>query len=200
MTARILTIFVVSGMLQACSTTTVVEPFYRPPNAQVEFAFLSPDADFSIYRRLQLTPLEIYYPNDVPQPSETDLDRLRTYFREAFLGVLGEDYEIIYEPAADALRVHAQIIDLKLTGADGTFEPGQRLRQLVSSGELTFLMELQDSMTGRTLARAGDSTRTAVTEPAGAIAAWEDVRASAQHWAELFRAFLDANFRGDRAG
>ena len=35
------------GCLAACKTTTTVEPFYRPSDARIEQAFLSPDADFS---------------------------------------------------------------------------------------------------------------------------------------------------------
>jgi hypothetical protein len=187
-------------MLNACASTTIVEPFYRPPNAQVAYAFRSPDADFSVYRRLQVTPLEIYYPDNVPQPPEVDLDRLRTYFRDAFLEVLGDDYEITYDPAPDALRVQAQIIDLKLTGAEGSYEPSSRLRQLVANGELTFLMDLQDSMTGRTLVRAGDTTQSTATDAADPNANWESVRIAAKRWAELFAEFLDANFRGGQAG
>ena len=196
MRATIMTSLAVSAALMACSTTTVVDPFYRPPEAQVEYAFVSPDADFGKYARLQLTPLEIYYPNDVPQPPQADLDRLRAYFRDAFLGELGDDYEFVNEPAPDALRVQAQVLDFKLTGVDGTYEPSNRLRQLVANGELTFLMELQDSVSGKTLARAGDTTQTPVEERADVDASWESVRGAAKRWAELFRAFLDANLHG----
>jgi len=184
--------------LAACATTTVVEPFYRPATAQIDYAFLSPDADFGRYSRLQVTPLEIYYPDDVPQPPQADLDQLRSYFREAFLAAVGEDYELIYEPAPDALRVQAQIIDFKLIGMDGTYEPSARLRSLVANGELTFLMELQDSVSGRTLVRAGDTTQTPAAERDDTAASWAAVRVAAERWAQLFRAFLDANLRAGR--
>jgi hypothetical protein len=198
MRTRFLTGVIGTLGLTACSTTTVVEPFYRPETAQVDYAFLSPDADFGSYSRLQVTPLEIYYPNDVPQPPDADLDRIRAYFREAFLDALDDDYELIFEPAPDALRVQAQIIDFKLVGMGGTYEPGARLRSLVANGELTFLMELQDSVSGKTLARAGDTTQTSAEERDDAVASWEAVRVAAQHWAQLFRAFLDANLRSGR--
>ncbi len=185
--------------LAACTTTTVVEPFYRPSAAQVDYAFRSPDADFGAYSRLHVTPLEIYFPDDVPQPPQADLDQLRSYFREAFLAAIGEDYELIYEPAPDALRVQAQVIDFKLIGMDGTYEPSARLRSLVANGELTFLMELQDSMSGRTLARAGDTTQTPAAERDDVAASWAAVRVAAQRWAQLFRAFLDSNLRNGRS-
>ena len=99
-----------------CSTTTIVEPFYRPEGARVEQAYISPDADFSVYSKLLAQPLEIYYPTDAPAPSEDELDRLRQIFRDAFLGELADDYEIVEEPGPDVLIVLAQIVDLKVTG------------------------------------------------------------------------------------
>ena len=80
------------SLCTACTTTTVVEPFFRPPDAQVEQAYVSPDADFSIYTKLMADPLEIYYPENAPQPSEEELERLRQSFRDAFLTEIGDDY------------------------------------------------------------------------------------------------------------
>ena len=74
-------------ILGACTTTTIVEPFYRPEGAQVERSFVSPTADFSIYTKLLAEPLEIYYPDNAPTPDEADLERLRTIFRDAFLQI-----------------------------------------------------------------------------------------------------------------
>ncbi len=72
-------------------------------------------------------PLEIYYPDNAPEPNEEDLNRLRQSFRDAFLAELGDDYEIVQEPGPDVLTVLAQIIDLKITGALGTYEATGRL-------------------------------------------------------------------------
>ncbi len=180
-------------LLTACSTTTIVEPFYRPEGARVEQAYISPDADFSVYTKLLAQPLEIYYPDNVPAPSEEDLDRLRQIFRDAFLAELGDDYEIVQEPGPDVLTVLAQIIDLKITGALGTFEATGRLRELVTKGQLTFMMELRDSRTGRVLARAGETEDGASTSLSAVDASWAEVDAAAQRWARLFRSWLDEN-------
>ncbi len=187
-------------LLTACSTTTIVEPFYRPESARVEQAFVSPDADFSIYTKLLAQPLEIYYPDNAPAPSEEELDRLRQIFRDAFLAELDDDYEIVQEPGPDVLTVLAQIIDLKVTGAIGTFEPNGRLQYLVTKGQLTFLMEVRDSLTDRVLARAGeteDGTATSLTE---VEASWAEVDVAAQRWAGLFRSWLDENLGVPGAG
>jgi hypothetical protein len=180
-------------LLDACSTTTIVEPFYRPEGARVEQAYISPDADFSLYSKLLAQPLEIYYPTDAPAPSEDELDRLRQIFRDAFLGELADDYEIVEEPGPDVLTVLAQIVDLKVTGPLGTFESTGRLRQLVTKGQLTFLMEVRDSLTDRVLARAGETEDGAATSLTEEEASWAEVEVAAQRWAGLFRSWLDEN-------
>ena len=180
-------------LLDACSTTTIVEPFYRPEGARVEQAYISPDADFSRYSKLLAQPLEIYYPTDAPAPSEDELDRLRQIFRDAFLGELADDYEIVAEPGPDVLTVLAQIVDLKVTGPLGTFESTGRLRHLVTKGQLTFLMEVRDSLTDRVLARAGETEDGAATSLTEEEASWAEVEVAAQRWAGLFRSWLDEN-------
>ena len=185
--------------LTACSTTTIVEPFYRPDGARVDQAYISPDADFSRYSKLLAQPLEIYYPTDAPAPSEDDLDRLRQIFREAFLNELA-GYEIVSEPGPDVLTVLAQIVDLKVTGPLGTYESTGRLRQLITKGQLTFLMELHDSQSGRVLARAGETEDGSATSLTEAEASWAEVDVAAQRWAELFRSWLDENLGVSGAG
>ena len=86
-----------------------------------------------------------------------------------------------------------QIVDLKITGALGTFEATGRLRGLVTQAQLTFLMELRDSVTGRALARAGETEQGESTSISAEEASWEEVEAAARRWARLFRGFLDEN-------
>jgi hypothetical protein len=192
------TIALSATALTACTSTTIVEPFYRPPTAQVEYVALSPDADFSKYKSIQLTPLGVYFPDNVPQPPAADLDRLRQYFREAFLAEIGNDYRIVSTTGPEVLRVNAQIIDLKIVGAGGTYEPSARLREVVAAGELTLVMELQDSITERALVRAADTTSTANPAATSREADWDNVRQAAERWAEMFRQFLDMNLQGAR--
>ncbi len=185
--------------LCACSTTTIVEPFFRPESARVDQAYVSPTADFSIYTKLLAEPLEIYYPDDGPTPDEAELERLRAIFRDAFLPKL-EGYELVQVPGPDVLRVRAQIIDLKLVGPLGNYVPSGRLQELVTKGQLTFLMELRDSLTDRVLARAGETEDGASTSLTDTDASWVEVNAAAQRWAGLFRNWLDENLGVPGAG
>jgi Protein of unknown function (DUF3313) len=180
-------------MLGACTTTTIVEPFYRPDTARVEQAYLSPTADFSLYTKLMASPLEIYYPENAPPPTEAELERLRQIFREAFLDELRSDYEIVSAPGPDVMHVSAQVLDLKITGVQGAFTPTGRLQDIVAQGHLTLLMEFRDSMSNRVLARAGETERGPSNALSDGEASWTEVEDAARYWASLFRTFLDEN-------
>ena len=179
--------------LSACTQTIVTGSFDRVPNTAVEYAYINEQADFSQYTKLMNGGLEIYYPESGETPDPADLDRIRGYFRDAFSAALGDDYEVVSEPGPGVLRVSGQVIDMKMTSGGATFDPGGRLRDVVAHGELTFLMEMSDSVSGQVLARAGDkSTDISAAHDA---ATWDDVQRAAEYWAGLFRNWLD-NYLG----
>jgi len=183
-----------------CTSTTIVEPFFRPEGSQVQQVYVSPGADFGVYAKLMATPLEIYYPDNAPAPTEAEIERLRQIFREAFLTEIGDDYEIVTEPGPDVMRVLAQIIDLKVLGPLGTFEASGRLREVVTKGQLTLLMEFQDSVTDRVLARVGEAEEGDSTAITAEESSWTEVEVAAKRWAGLFRTFLDENFGRQNVG
>jgi hypothetical protein len=182
-----------SAAAAGCKVTTIVDPYFRPESARVEQAYVSPGADFRNYTKLMTRPLEVYYPDNVTPPSPEELDRLRRIFRETFLAELGNDYEIVDAAAPDVMLVIGQIVDLKVLGAGGTYEPSGRLREVVASGQLTLLLEFQDSVTGRVLARVGESDHGSATAATDEAASWAQVEAAAIRWALLFKDFLDRN-------
>jgi hypothetical protein len=180
--------------LTAC-TKTEVHTYERVQGARVDEAYLSPDADFSRYTRLYAMPLEIYYAEGEDAPTQEDLTRMRDIFRSAFLAVIGDDYQIVTQPAKDALGVRASLLDFKSGTVTGDLPIHGRLRTLVANGELTFLMELSDSISGDVLARAADQEKHGDEPcvPANCAAGWRQVESAAAHWAQLFREFLDNN-------
>jgi hypothetical protein len=177
------------AVLGACTKTIVTGSFHRVPNSAVEYAYINQEADFSKYTRLLSGGLEIYYPEDEEAPDPANLERIRGYFRDAFMAVLGDDYQVVTEPGPDVLKVSAQIVDMKISPGGAVFEPSGRLRDVVAHGELTFLMEMSDSMTGQVLARAGDKSSDISAQRDDAT--WDDVQRAAEYWAELFRNWLD---------
>jgi len=181
------------GLLPGCSTTEVVN-YERVAGARVDEAYIQPNVNFSRYTRLYPHPLEIYYREGAGAPTPENLERMRTIFREAFLAEIDGDYEIVSEPARDALGVRASLVDLQnSTGAEEIPVSG-RLRELVANGQLTFLMELSDSVSGEVLARAADRDQAVVADQGAASPSnWAQAEAAAARWAGLFRDFLDEN-------
>ena len=56
-------------------------------------------------------------------------------------------------------------------------------------------MEMRDSQTDRVLARAADSAKAPTfSTAAGLETDWASIEDAAQHWAALFKTFLDENF------
>ncbi|MCP4001971.1 MAG: DUF3313 domain-containing protein [Gammaproteobacteria bacterium] len=169
--------------------------YERVQGARVDEAYLSPGTDFSRYSQLYAMPLEIYYAKGEGAPTEEDLQRMRSIFRNAFLNAIANDYPIVNKPAKNALGVRASLVDFKSGPVSGDLPIQGRLRALVANGSLTFLMELSDSASGKVLARAADQEKHAneACVPADCKAGWQQAEESAAYWAQLFRQFLDEN-------
>ena len=182
--------------LYACTKTVVTGSFNRVPNTAVEYAYINEQADFSQYTKLMNGGLSIYYPENEAPPDPAEIDRIRGYFRDAFTEAIGDAYEIVDEPGPGVMKVQGQVIDMKMTSGGTVVDVSGRLRDIVAHGELTFLMEMSDSVTGQVLARAGDKS-TDISEGRD-DATWDDVRRAAEYWAGLFRNWLD-NYLGEPA-
>jgi hypothetical protein len=183
--------FLAFTLLGACSTTTT-QSFKVAESANVEAAFIATDADFSRYHQLLAREMGIFFPQNV-QMSDEDLQRLREIFRAAFIPKLSA-YTIVSEPAPGTLAVEASLIDLRKAGNADV--PGLRieLRDVAKPGALVFLMEFRDPETGLVLGRAADSAAApAFAYGDGSTTDWADVEKAAEHWATLFRNFLDNN-------
>jgi hypothetical protein len=183
----------VLAVLSACTTTTV-DRYVKVPESRVDSAYVKSGTDFSRFRKLKAAPLEIYYAEGQAAPESQDLARLRQTFREAFLAQIGDDYPIVDEPGPDVLGVRASVVDLEMSADVGDLPIRGRAAQLVAAGHLSFFMELTDSQTGEVLARAGDEEKD--VEPVVAYEEqrdWDRVQKAAEHWAQLFRDFLDEN-------
>ena len=187
------TAVICSGMLVilACSTTTT-QSFRVADSSNVEAAFIATDADFSKYHQLLAEEMGIFFPQNVHM-SDEDLTRLRKIFRDAFLPKL-DHYRIVDVPAPGTMAVQASLIDLRKAGTADVPHLSIELRDAAKPGALVFLMEFRDPMTDLVLGRAADSTAApAFAYGDGGATDWSAVEAAAEHWATLFRNFLDNN-------
>jgi hypothetical protein len=178
--------------LSAC-TTVETQSFQVNTSSAVESSQVATHADFSQYGRLHAVEMGIFFPQGVETPPE-DMQQIRDIFRNAFLGELGE-YVIVTEPGPGAMTVQATLIDLRNAGTESLMSVRSELRDMAAPGKILFMMEMRDSVSDAVLARAADSAKTPTIATAdGAETDWASVEDAAQHWASLFRAFLDENF------
>lgn len=177
-----------------CASVKVESQSFRvSQTATVESAHIATDADFARYDRLQSTELGIYFPKSQRTP-QGDLDRIRQIFREAFLAEL-VNYPIVDAPGPSTMAVEASLIDLRNSASSEIPDMRSSIRELATPGSILFLMEMRDSESGRVLARAADSAKApTIATDAGQQTDWRSIEDAAQHWAGLFRAFLDENF------
>ena len=178
--------------LSAC-TTVETQSFQVNTSSSVESSQVATNADFSRYNRLHAVDMGIFFPQGTQTPPE-DVQKIRDIFRNAFLGELGE-YVIVTEPGPGAMTVQATLIDLRNAGTESLMSVRSELRDMAAPGKILFMMEMRDSVSDAVLARAADSAQTPTIATAdGTETDWASVEDAAQHWASLFRAFLDENF------
>ena len=189
------TISIISALLilSGCSSVEVQSQSFRvAPDSQVESAQIAIDADFSQYDRLRASELGIYFPQSYLTTAE-DIAHIRQIFRDAFLAQL-ETYDIVQEPGPTTMKVEASIIDMRTSVGDQLPRLRSDIRDMAKPGTIVFLMEMRDSMTDKVLARAADSARApAFASGDGVETDWASIEEAAQHWAALFRTFLDEN-------
>lgn len=179
------------AFLAGCSTVET-QSFNVPQDRQVESAYIAADADFGKYDRLHAVDMGIFFPQDSYTPPE-DIQRIRQIFRSAFLGEL-QNYTIVDTAEPGAMTVQATLIDFRNSTSGSLISLQKDLRDMVSDGEILFLMEMRDSQSNAVLARAADSAQTpTLATSEGVTTDWGSVENAAQHWAALFRQFLDQN-------
>ncbi len=181
--------------LAGCAGSKVESQSFRvAQNSKVASAQIAVDADFGRYDRLLATELGIFFPQTYVT-SDEDTQRIRQIFRDAFLSEL-EGYAIVDKSGPTTMIVEASLIDLR--NSAGTQMPQIRssIRDLATPGSILFLMEMRDSVSDRVLARAADSAKApTISTAAGEETDWASMEDAAQHWAALFRTFLDENLK-----
>jgi hypothetical protein len=191
---RNLSMAVLVLLLAGCSSVEVKSQSFRVnKDSAVASSKIAIDADFSRYDRLSASELGIYFPQTHLTTAD-DINRIRQIFRSAFLQQL-QTYTIVSEPGPSTMAVEASLIDMR--NSVGAEIPHMRseIRDLAKPGTILFLMELRDSETDRVLARAADSAEAPTFATAeGVETDWTSIEDAAQHWAALFRTFLDENF------
>jgi len=189
---RVAAAALIATVFSACGTVET-QSFQVNQDSAVESAQIATNADFSKYRQLHAVDMGIFFPEG-SFTSPEDIQRIRDIFRTAFLGEL-ENYVIVTEPGPGAMTVQASLIDFRSATTQDVMSVRRELRDMAAPGKILFTMEMRDSVSDRVLARAADSAKTpTIADEEGETTDWTSVEDAAQHWASLFRAFLDENF------
>lgn len=177
-------------------------------------AWVKPDIDISGYQKMQLLPIEVQYravrpgtgtsrsrSNATEFPiSPANQERLTTMVTEVFREELAKSRTLALAtgPGPDVLLVRVSLLDVvSKVPPEG---PGRTEIFLDEVGAATLVLELKDSMSGETLARAVD--RRAAETPDGirgigtvartnSVTAWSDVRRVARRWASAVTRRID---------
>jgi hypothetical protein len=179
---------------------------YRVKSWRISNAYLKPGAVFTTYRTIVIDPVSVAYqraPRD-PRGSGSpergnfalepwQMERFQKLFQEALDAELAESsfFEVVREPAPDALRVRGYIVDLVVN------TPPERGRDRVYvsvSGEMTVILDVSDSQTREPLGRIAERREVV---PAGGqlrragVAEWGEIERMFRSWARLLREGLD---------
>jgi len=145
----------------------------RVIDSKAAIAYVKPDVDFSRYDRFMILDCYVAFKKDWQKDynrdqvslsgrvTDKDMERMRNDMAEAFREVFVEEltendgYELVDEPAGDALLIRPAIIDLEASAPD-TRSIGRSYTFVDSAGAATLYIELYDSVTGEILARAID--------------------------------------------
>ena len=180
---------------------------------QVAVAYIDPNADFSVFKRVMLLDTFVAFRSGWERDqrrgtrgtriSANDIDRIKTRASELFNSVMIESleadggFEVVSEPDYDVLLIRAAIIDLDVTAPD-TSAAGRSRTYTADSGAATLYIELYDSVSGQIIGRAFD--RQAARNP-GSMMRWTnrasntaDARRVFRGWADKLRSFLDSHY------
>jgi len=198
---------------QADETTATFENLVPVEDAQVGMAYIDPNADFSVFKRVMILDTFVAFRSGWERDqrrgtrrgrvSARDMERIKTRasetFNAAFIDVLQADdgFEIVDEAGDDVLLIRAAIIDLDVTAPD-TQSAGRSRTYTASSGAATMYIELFDSVSGQIIGRAAD--RQAARSP-GNMLSWNtsvsntaNARRVFNSWAGKLREFLDSHY------
>ncbi len=143
----------------------------RRENKKLDNVYVRPDVEFKAYKRVSLDPVEVKFDKDWDpnsgsrsvsgRLSNEDIQQIRTelavLFRDEFSKHLAKGgYEVVETTGDDVLRVQAALINLYIN-APQKMTAGRSRTYTMDAGRVTLVMQLDDSVTGQTLARVVDT-------------------------------------------
>ena len=180
----------------------------RVKSKQLDHLYKLPEADFSVYKRVRLDPIEVEFdknwkPNEHERsPSRRltneDIEKIKRALAEEFRKVFTEEltengYPVVNENGDDVMRVSAAIVNLYITAPE-KMSAGRSRTYTTNAGHMTLIAELRDSVTGKLMARAVDTARgrdTGAFMMTNSVTNMSSARTALSMWARVLRDGLD---------
>lgn len=137
----------------------------------IDLVYLLPAADFKGYTQVMIDPVEVQFNKnwqrdmndtiDISRKVDADdikriRDALGKMVLEGFTKELtANGYPVVTEPSANTLHIQAAIVNLYVNAPDIP-SAGRVRTYTTSTGEMTLVLDVRDSVTGQSLARAVD--------------------------------------------
>ena len=175
---------------------------------KLDAAYARPGADFTIYTKLIIDPIQVAFAKDWDKKStvykqklsQKELDDIKTK-----LGKLAEEtfaaefskkngMQIVTEPGPEVLRFSSAIVDLWPRAVD-TQEPGRNYTYTTSAGSATLYAELRDSETGQLIGRvvdAREARNSGTMRWTNSVENTAEARAMVSDWARILRKRYEA--------
>ena len=177
----------------------------------VHAAFIDPDADFGVFRRVALIRPYVAFRSNWQRDQNrsrarnvraSDMERIKEDVADLFMDVFTErleaaGYQVVNYADEDVLIVRPAVIDLDVTAPD-TRSAGRSRVYTATTGAATLFVELFDSLTGDLIGRATDR-RTAgraqgFAMQSNRVAKRADARREFRVWADQLIGFLDQHY------
>jgi hypothetical protein len=137
----------------------------------VDLVYLLPEADFKPYTQFMIDPVKVEFNKNWQRDMNDTIDISRKVdaddikrIREALSKMVQDgftkeltsnNYPVVTEPSANTLQLSTAIVNLYVNAPDIP-SAGRVRTYTTSTGEMTLVLELRDSVTGHVLARAVD--------------------------------------------
>lgn len=205
-------VLAVTAAAQENPATTSFDGLVKVDSAKAPMAYIDPDADFSVYRRIAIVEPYVAFRANWRRDQnldygkvvrDSDMERIKrdvaSLFREVFIETLEADngFEVVSAGGEDVLLVRPAIIELDITAPD--LRSATRSANIITSaGSAVLYIELYDSLSGAILGRAADGQ---VSQRMGGSLNWSNRVTNAREarkmfggWAQRLRDFLELHF------
>ncbi len=166
------------------------EVWQRIDGTALDQVYARANTDLSGYDRVMIDPLSIWHVRSDKLDKDqlqANLAGLRSEFTETIEAALERHgYEIVDAPGSSAIRLHVELIDLKINEPPTAENPFRnRYRFNTARGKITLIAELRDSETDEVLIRVAHLEKELATAAAKITSAWDEVHQAFTSWSTM---------------